>query len=91
MKNLQDLADTMSGKKPLIPETAADALARWDEGDTVFTVEMGGFGPGYEQAIQLLVFEMIRDHINDTRPPYDSDEIKAYSKSFGEKAITPHQ
>lgn len=42
-------------------ETAAEALAAWDEGKIVTTVELGGLGPGYEQAIQVCAFEMIRD------------------------------
>ncbi len=42
-------------------KTAAEALAAWDKGDIVTTVELGGIGPGYEQAIQVLVFEIIRD------------------------------
>ena len=46
---------------PFHPVTTLDALARWDKGDSVFTVEMGGLGPSYEQAIQILVFELIRD------------------------------
>lgn len=41
--------------------TAHDALAAWDRGDVVWTVEMGGVGPGYEQALQILVWEIIRD------------------------------
>src|SRR5687768_3007466 len=40
-----------------IPETVEDALRQWDAGETVFTVEMGGLGPGYEMAIQGLAFE----------------------------------
>ena len=46
---------------PFHPVTALDALERWDKGQPVFTIEMGGIGPGYEQAIQILVFELIRD------------------------------
>jgi hypothetical protein len=45
----------------VIPETADEALAMWDAGKTLFTVEMGGLGPGYEQAIQCIAFELIRD------------------------------
>jgi hypothetical protein len=41
--------------------TARDALAAWDRGEPVQTVEMGGIGPGYEQAIQILAFELIRE------------------------------
>ena len=44
----------------IFPETAIDALLRWDQGDPVFTIEMGGLGPGYEQCIHVGVFELIR-------------------------------
>src|SRR3990167_269657 len=43
------------------PATAAEALARWDAGQSVFTVEMGGLGPGYEQVIHIMAFEIIRE------------------------------
>lgn len=39
---------------------SADLLARWDAGQGVWSVEMGGIGPGYEQAIQVAAFEMLR-------------------------------
>lgn len=39
---------------------AAEWLARWDAGRTVWTIEMGGIGPGYEQAIQVTVAEVLR-------------------------------
>ena len=44
----------------LVPKTASEALARWDAGGSVFTLEMGGLGPGYEQVIHIVVFELIR-------------------------------
>jgi hypothetical protein len=53
---------------PFHPVTARDALTRWDAGQSVFTIEMGGLGPGYEQAIQILVFELIRDMENKPLP-----------------------
>ena len=43
-----------------IPETVDDALALWDAGNSIFTVEMGGLGPVYEQAIQVLAFAIMR-------------------------------
>lgn len=43
------------------PESAEAALKLWDAGEPVPTVEMGGIGPGYEQAIQILVFETLRE------------------------------
>lgn len=51
-----------------IHETVAEALAAWDRGETVFTVEMGGIGPGYEQCIQILAFELMREW-NGRFPP----------------------
>lgn len=48
-----------------IPETCSEALAKWDKGEPVFTVEMGGLGPGYEQCIQMLAFELIREFKDD--------------------------
>ena len=51
------------------PETAAEALNMWDKGEPVWSVDMGGMGPGYEQAIQVLAFEIIRDNVNTPLPP----------------------
>lgn len=39
---------------------AADWLKRWDEGRSVWSISMGGLGPGYEQAIQITVAEILR-------------------------------
>lgn|GEM_PF-2040552 len=50
----------------LYGKDAADWLARWDEGKSVFSIEMGGLGPGYEQAIQITAAEVLR-HMLDTK------------------------
>ena len=47
-------------REHLYPETAIEALAKWDAGESVMTVEMGGLGPGYEQCIHIMAFEIIR-------------------------------
>lgn len=39
---------------------AADWLNRWDEGRSVWSISLGGLGPGYEQAIQITVAEILR-------------------------------
>jgi hypothetical protein len=39
---------------------AADWLARWDAGKSVWTIEMGGMGPGYEQCIHITAAEVLR-------------------------------
>ncbi len=37
-------------------------LAAWDAGQIVPSIEMGGLGPGYEQTIQILAIEIMRDN-----------------------------
>jgi len=39
---------------------SAEWLSRWDDNKIVWSVEMGGLGPGYEQAIQTAVAEFLR-------------------------------
>ena len=39
---------------------ARDWLARWDRGDTVWSIEMGGLGPSYEQCIHITCAEIVR-------------------------------
>lgn len=68
----------------IIPETCADALALWDAGGSVFTIEMGGMGPGYEQAIQILVFELIREGLKSGTPERDDSEAW---KTWGDDVI----
>ncbi len=57
--------------------TAKEALAAWDAGEIVTTVELGGLGPGYEQAIQVLAFEIIRDWPRTSVTNEDKDEFQA--------------
>ena len=42
-------------------ETVKEMLKEWDAGRSVWTIEMGGLGPGYEQAIQILAIECLRE------------------------------
>lgn len=41
-----------------------DWLAKWDANEIVWSIEMGGLGPGYEQAIQVTTAEIAR-HLVD--------------------------
>ena len=56
-----------------IPLTVDDALADWDAGKTVFSVDLGGLGPGYEMAIQGLAFELLRELRQMPIPPRGED------------------
>jgi hypothetical protein len=37
-----------------------ELLYRFDNGQSIWSVEMGGLGPGYEQAIQITMIEILR-------------------------------
>lgn len=52
--------------------TAAEWLRRWDKGESVWSLEMGGLGPGYEQCIQIACAEVVRD-MHDKPVPEDDD------------------
>lgn len=39
--------------------TWQEAARQWKSGGTVWSAELGGIGPGYEQAIQVLLWEIL--------------------------------
>lgn len=41
-------------------DDAETMIEAWDQGDVVWSVEMGGLGPGYEQCIQVCAIEIMR-------------------------------
>lgn len=56
---------------------AAEWLRRWDAGQTVWSIEMGGLGPGYEQCIHITCAEILRvmlDRQCDASKWSDKDE-----------------
>jgi hypothetical protein len=50
-----------------------DWLNRWDEGKSVWSVEIGGLGPSYEQCIQITTAEILRFMLHKK---YDSSNWK---------------
>lgn len=52
--------DKEHGDIALYGADIADWLKRWDEGRSVWSIEMGGLGPGYEQCIQITTAEIVR-------------------------------
>lgn len=58
---------------------AVEWLKRWDSGRSVWTIEMGGLGPGYEQGIHVLCAEVLRVWIDqkiDATKWTEADEWK---------------
>lgn len=45
----------------LYANSIEELIGRWDEGRTIFTIEMGGLGPSYEQCIHICCFELLRE------------------------------
>jgi hypothetical protein len=45
--------------------SAKEWLSRWDDKKSVWSIERGGFGPGYEQALQIAAVEWVRVLINE--------------------------
>lgn len=74
---------------------AAEWLERWDAGRGVWSIEMGGLGPGYEQAIQITAAEILRHLLekqyndsqwgNEDAWKHDREEIERWS--FDKEAI----
>ena len=58
-------------------QDAKEQLRRWDAGDTIWSIEMGGLGPGYEQSIQILAIEIIRDNLDKPLPTESSWSVWA--------------
>lgn len=87
-KSTERICKTITGERTLHPQNIDEAIKRWDDGESLFTVEMGGMGPGYEQAIQVTFMELLRmrdqwfgiddDRLNDTMNEcmWANDEIK---------------
>jgi len=65
----------MISNQQLYGRAAKDLLHRWDTGQGVFTIEMGGIGPGYEQALQIAMFEMLR-HLVNHRPRIAKSKLR---------------
>jgi hypothetical protein len=70
------------------PNTVEEALAAWDRGDEVETIEMGGLGEGYEMAIQCVAFELMRALTTDPdliRINASTADNQRFPEEFGKK------
>ena len=64
-----EVEDEERAEVDLYGADAKDWLKRWDEGKSVWSIEMGRLGPGYEQCIQITAAEILR-HLLDAE--YDA-------------------
>ena len=66
----------------------AARVATWDAGQSVWSLEMGGLGPGYEQCIQVCVIEILRDALGASLPTNATPEGKEALRSWGDGTIS---
>jgi hypothetical protein len=59
-------------------ETVTEMLKAWDDGETIWSVELGGLGPGYEQTIQVAAVEFARAGKDMPRTEDDEKDTKAF-------------
>ena len=58
-----------------------EMIRTWDSGRSVWTIERGGLGPGYEQALQVCMVELCRAALK--MPRLGKETKKAYWIRFG--------
>lgn len=63
---------------------AADWLKRWDDGGSVWSIEMGGLGPGYEQCIQITTAEILRHLLERKYDVATWDDKEAWERDHNE-------
>lgn len=57
-------------------ETWQQVANKWKNGDIVWSAELGGIGPGYEQAIQIALFEILVMFLNKDLPSTYDDYVR---------------
>ncbi|MBU6231574.1 hypothetical protein KGP36_02805 [Patescibacteria group bacterium] len=55
--------------------TVDELLKQWDAGETIWTINLGGLGPGYDQAIQVSAIEFARANQKDPMPRTDDPKV----------------
>jgi hypothetical protein len=57
-----------------------EMIHKWDKGESVWTIERGGLGPGYEQALQVCMVEICRAALK--MPRLGKETRNSYWKRF---------
>jgi hypothetical protein len=59
-------------------KTATELVEAWDRGEIVWTISMGGLGPGYEQALQIAAVEFARAGKDMSRTENDKADAERF-------------
>lgn len=60
---------------------ARDLVRKWDAGDTIWSITLGGFGPGYEQALHVAAVEFAREGLD---VPLEGDPATFWREGWDE-------
>jgi hypothetical protein len=63
------------------------AIENWRKGNQVWSAELGGIGPGYEQAIQILLWEILSDWGDKPVPEPDGENYLAEYTKFVDAVV----
>jgi hypothetical protein len=77
--------------KEFYGKDAAEWLRRWDAGEIVHTIEMGGLGPGYEQCIHIVCAEILRHMIEANYLPESWNDEKVWKQVRDEIEAMSHK
>lgn len=86
-----EIADAAHRDIEMYGRDASDWLSRWDAGRSVWSIEMGGLGPGYEQCIHIACAEILRHMLEKKYDPAkweDETEWKRVSQSIDDAVFT---
>lgn len=67
--------------------TWQEAVAQWKSRQPVWTAELGGMGPGYEQATQVLLFEIMARWGDKDLPEPDGDKYPTAYKEHVDRVV----
>lgn len=68
-------------------EECKDILAKWENGEVVNTVQMGGLGEGYEQCIQIMAFVLLRRMVDESLDVTELDEVDGAWMKWRDQAL----
>lgn len=77
------------GKEMFTHDTIKELIDAWDKGEIITSIELGGLGPGYEQALQIAAVEFARA-IKDQPFDKDSNEDGAKARKICDKITFNH-
>lgn len=81
----------MDAAREAIVNECKAVVAEWDGGGLIHTIDMGGMGPGYEQAIQTTAVEILRHLVDAGYDPamWDDRDVWRADRDAIDKAVNP--